>query len=141
MTPPPRMAISGTGISPHVEKVVHHALEKKPKLRTASTEDSISELEQAILEPPAVVKPKPKSRAKPKAATVPKPKAAPRARQELDTIKDPPTLKSVKVEVVPPHPATRETELLRKTTQKIRRKSEPRAPRVEVKETKGNVSC
>lgn len=135
MTAPPRMAISGTGISPQLEKVVHHALEKKPKLRTASTEDLISELEQAILEP-APVKPKPKPRTKPKAATPPKPKgAAPRARQELDTIKDPPTPKRVQADVDSPHPATRETELLRKTTQKIRRKSESRAPREKSKET------
>ena len=136
MTPPPRMATSETGISPQLERAVHHALEKKPKLRTASTEDLISELEQALLEPVAT-KPKPKPRTKPKAVTSPKPKAAaPRARQELDTIKDPPTPK--RVEVVssdPPHPASRETELLRKTTQRIRRKSEPRAP-LDVKETR-----
>ena len=139
MTPPPRMATTGTGISPKLERAVHHALEKKPKLRTASTEDLIAELEQALLEP-AAAKPKPKPRAKPKAVTAPKPKAAtpPRARQELDTIKDPPTLKRVAAEVVssdPPHPASRETELLRKTTQKIRRKSEPRVPR-DAKETR-----
>ncbi|HEX7334133.1 MAG TPA: bifunctional serine/threonine-protein kinase/formylglycine-generating enzyme family protein [Pyrinomonadaceae bacterium] len=136
MTPPPRMA----GISPPLERAVHHALEKKTKLRTASTEDLIAELEQAILEPAVAAKPKPKPRAKPKAVTPPKPKAAaaPRARQELDTIKDPPTPKRVEVEVVAsdtPHPASRETELLRKTTQKIRRKSAPRAPR-ESQETK-----
>ena len=138
MTPPPRMAISGTGISPQLELAVHHALEKNPKLRTASTEDLIAELEHALLEPPAVAKPKPKPRAKPKAATAPKPKAAmPRARQELDTIKDPPTPK--RAEVVSsdsPHPATRETELLRKTTQRIRRKSAPRAQSEGAKETK-----
>ena len=139
MTPPPRMATSGTAISPQLERAVHHALEKKLKLRTASTEDLISELEQAILEPVAA-KPKPKPRTRPKAATPPKPKAAtpPRARQELDTIKDPPTPKRVEAEVVssdPPHPASRETELLRKTTQKIRRKSQPRAPH-ESKETR-----
>jgi formylglycine-generating enzyme required for sulfatase activity len=134
MAPPPRME----GISPQIERVVHHSLEKKPKLRTASTEDLIAEFEQALVEP-AVAKPKPKPRTRPKAATAPKPKAAPpRARQELDTIKDPPTPKKVEVAVVstdPPHPATRETELLRKTTQKIRRKSEQRAPR-EAKETR-----
>lgn len=133
MNPPPRMA----GISPQLERAVHHALEKKPKLRTASTEDLISELEQAILEP-AATKPKPRLRTKPKTATPPKPKAAtPRARQELDTIKDPPTPRKVAAEVDstdPPHPASRETELLRKTTQRIRRKSEPRAP--QVKETR-----
>ena len=138
MTPPPRMATSGTGISPQLERAVHHALEKTPKLRTATTEDLISELEQAILAP-AAPKPKPKPRAKPKAVTSPKPKAAaPRARQELDTIKDPPTPKRVEAEVASsdaPHPASRETELLPKTTQKIRRKSEPRAPR-EFKETR-----
>jgi len=138
MTAPPRMA----GISPQLERAVHHALEKKPKLRTASTEELISELEQAILEP-APAKPKPRPRAKPKAATLPKAKAAtakaataPRARQELDTIKDPPTPK--RVEVVssdPPHPASRETEALRKTTQRIRRKSGPSAPS-QLKETR-----
>jgi formylglycine-generating enzyme required for sulfatase activity/tRNA A-37 threonylcarbamoyl transferase component Bud32 len=141
MTAPPRMSTTGTGISPQLERAVHHALEKKPKLRTASTEQLISELEQAILEP-APAKPKPKPRAKPKAATAPKAKAAtaraaaPRARQELDTIKDPPTPK--RVEVVssdPPHPASRETEALRKTTQRIRRKSQPSAPS-QVKETR-----
>ena len=133
MTAPPRME----GISPQLEKAVHHALEKKPKLRTASTEELISELEQAIREPVAP-KPKPKPRAKPKAATAPKPKAAPpRARQELDTIKDPPTPRRVEAEVVStdPHPASRETELLNKTTQKVRRKSEQRAAR-ESKETR-----
>lgn len=141
MTAPPRMSTTGTGISPQLERAVHHALEKKPKLRTASTEELISELEQAILEP-APAKPKPRPRAKPKAATPPKAKAAtaraaaPRARQELDTIKDPPTPK--RVEVVssdPPHPASRETEALRKTTQRIRRKSQPSAPS-QVKETR-----
>jgi serine/threonine-protein kinase len=96
MTAPPRMSTTETGISPQLERAVHHALEKKPKLRTASTEELISELEQAIFEP-APAKPKPRPRAKPKAATAPKAKAAtaraaaPRARQELDTIKDPPT--------------------------------------------------
>jgi serine/threonine-protein kinase len=93
MAPPPRME----GISPQIERVVHHSLEKKPKLRTASTEDLIAEFEQALVEP-AVAKPKPKPRTRPKAATAPKPKAAPpRARQELDTIKDPPTPKKVEV--------------------------------------------
>jgi formylglycine-generating enzyme required for sulfatase activity/tRNA A-37 threonylcarbamoyl transferase component Bud32 len=138
MTPPPAMAIKGTGISSQVERVVHHALEKRPKFRTASTEDLISELEQAILEP-APAKPKTKPRTRPKAATTSKSKAVPpRARQELDTIKDPPTPKRVEAEVVlsnAPHPASRETELLKKTTQKIKRKSEPRSPR-EVKETR-----
>ena len=124
MTAPPRMA----GISPQLERAVHHALEKKPKLRTASTEDLIAELEQALLEP-AVAKPKPKPRAKPKATTAPKPKATtPRARQELDTIKTRRRPKELKwSHQITPHPATRETELLRKNNPKIRRKSEPRA--------------
>jgi len=61
MTPPPPLATPDSGISPDVEKVVHHALEKQPEMRTASVEEFIKELEQAVLHP-APVKPKTKKR-------------------------------------------------------------------------------
>ena len=49
MSPPPPLAVSGSGISKELEKVVYHALEKDPILRTGSAEDLIAELEQAVL--------------------------------------------------------------------------------------------
>src|ERR1044072_5451607 len=61
MAPPPPLAVAGSDISPEVEKVVHHALEKQPELRMASVEDFIAEFEQAVLHP-APAKPKPKRR-------------------------------------------------------------------------------
>jgi serine/threonine protein kinase len=69
MAPPPPLAVPGSGISPEVEKVVHRALEKQPESRTASVEDFIAELEQAVLRP-APVKPKAKRRSTAKATTV-----------------------------------------------------------------------
>ncbi|HKR11869.1 MAG TPA: bifunctional serine/threonine-protein kinase/formylglycine-generating enzyme family protein [Pyrinomonadaceae bacterium] len=51
MSPPPSLAVPGSGISPKLEKVIHHALEKEPKMRMASVEDFIEELEQAVLHP------------------------------------------------------------------------------------------
>ena len=51
MAPPPPLATPGSGISVEVEKVVHRALEKQPETRTASVEEFIAELEQAILNP------------------------------------------------------------------------------------------
>jgi eukaryotic-like serine/threonine-protein kinase len=68
MTPPPPLAVSGTDISPELEKVVHRALEKEPKRRTASVEEFIAELEQAVLYP-APVKAKVKGRTRSKART------------------------------------------------------------------------
>jgi serine/threonine-protein kinase len=61
MSPPPPMATPDSGISPEVEQVVHRALEKQPELRTASVEEFIAELEQAVLHP-APVKAKAKRR-------------------------------------------------------------------------------
>jgi formylglycine-generating enzyme required for sulfatase activity len=55
------MATPDSGISPEVEQVVHRALEKQPELRTASVEEFIAELEQAVLHP-APVKAKAKRR-------------------------------------------------------------------------------
>ena len=49
MSAPPPLAVSGSGISEELEKVVYHALEKDPIRRTASAEDLIAELEQAVL--------------------------------------------------------------------------------------------
>lgn len=48
MSPPPPLALPGSGISVELEKVVHHALEKEPDKRTASAEDFIDELEKAV---------------------------------------------------------------------------------------------
>ena len=50
MTPPPAMALPGSGISPELEKAVHRALAKEPELRTGSVEEFIAELEQAVLQ-------------------------------------------------------------------------------------------
>ena len=61
MAPPPPLATPESGISPEVEKVVHRALEKQPEARTASVEEFIAQLEQAVLRP-APVKPKAKRR-------------------------------------------------------------------------------
>jgi eukaryotic-like serine/threonine-protein kinase len=69
MAPPPPLATPGSGISPEVEKVVHRALEKQPETRTASVEEFIAELEQAVLHP-APAKPKAKRRSTAKATTV-----------------------------------------------------------------------
>ena len=48
MSPPPPLAVKGSGISEGLEKVVYHALEKDPILRTSSAEELIAELEQAV---------------------------------------------------------------------------------------------
>ena len=67
MSPPPPLATPESGISPEVEKVVHRALEKQPEMRTASVEDFLVQLEQAVLHPPAPAKPKVKRRSTAKA--------------------------------------------------------------------------
>jgi serine/threonine protein kinase/formylglycine-generating enzyme required for sulfatase activity len=48
MTVPPRLSETTEGISPALEQVVLHALEKDPKLRTASCEELIAELGAAV---------------------------------------------------------------------------------------------
>jgi len=53
MAPPPPLATPESGISAEVEKVVHRALEKQPETRTASVEEFIAQLEQAVLQPAA----------------------------------------------------------------------------------------
>jgi serine/threonine-protein kinase len=62
MAPPPPLAVPGSDISPDVEKVVHRALEKQPETRTASVEEFIAELEQAVLRPAPLAKPKARRR-------------------------------------------------------------------------------
>jgi len=69
MAPPPPLATAESGISPEVEQVVHRALEKQPETRTASVEEFIAELEQAVLYP-APVKAKAKRRSTSKATKV-----------------------------------------------------------------------
>lgn len=111
MSAPPRMASSG--ITPQLEKVVLHALQKKPKLRTASTEDLVSELEQAILEPVAA----PKAKTTKPRTTKPRTKttATPRTKKKTGRLDAEPsnaeTLRdsfegSVPDEVSPPEPET-----------------------------------
>jgi formylglycine-generating enzyme required for sulfatase activity len=70
MAPPPPLATPESGISPDVEMVVHRALEKQPEMRTASVEDFIAELEQAVLHPAPPPKLKAKRRSTAKATTV-----------------------------------------------------------------------
>jgi len=48
MEPPPPLALPDNGISPELEKVVHHALEKEAENRTPSAEAFIAELEKAV---------------------------------------------------------------------------------------------
>lgn len=62
MAAPPALATPESGISAEVEKVVHRALEKQPETRTASVEDFIAELEQAVLHPAPTTKPRTKKR-------------------------------------------------------------------------------
>lgn len=70
MAPPPPLATPESGISAEVEKVVHRALEKQPETRTASVEQFIAELEQAVLQPaPAKAKTKRRSTGKATAGT------------------------------------------------------------------------
>jgi len=52
MTPPPPLNETIDGISPELEKVVFHALEKDPKARTGSCEELIAELDGAIAQSP-----------------------------------------------------------------------------------------
>lgn len=49
MMPPPPLASARSGISEALEQAVHHALEKDPNARTATTEDLVAEIEQAVL--------------------------------------------------------------------------------------------
>lgn len=86
MTPPPPLASPESGISPEVEKVVHRALEKQPETRTASVEDFIAELEQAVLHPAPLPKPKAKRRSTAKATSVARRrKTSPIAAEALDS--------------------------------------------------------
>jgi len=154
MAPPPPLATGGTDISPQLEKVVHHALEKDPRLRTASTEDLVSEFEQALLDT-AAAKAKTRGRPKTKARTPATPRArtkkATRAEteppsaerpgevsgQDLNTISQPTTTGKVEAELIPSKPRTHdpafnptisEADLLRRATEEARRRAEAGAP-------------
>ncbi|PWT88045.1 MAG: hypothetical protein C5B55_13795 [Blastocatellia bacterium] len=69
MTPPPPLAVRGSGISKHLEQAVFHALEKDPILRTASTEEFVAELERGVLGAGAKGRPRTRARAKPRSTT------------------------------------------------------------------------
>src|SRR6478735_4272578 len=45
---PPTLASVGINVSPELERAIHHALEKKAENRTASVDDFVAELQQAI---------------------------------------------------------------------------------------------
>jgi serine/threonine-protein kinase len=153
MAPPPALAVPGSGIAPEVEKVVHRALEKQPEMRTASVEQFIAELEQAVLHPaPAKPKAKRRSAAKATAGTrrrrtnqLPslEPEAAdaqvseeaitPVFAQEVDTFRGPTPSgpsenETAKFARVATPPATKQPEPLPKATEPPPRKVEERAP-------------
>lgn len=149
MAPPPPLALPESGISAEVEKVVHHALEKTPESRTASVEDFIAELAQAVLHPaPAKPKAKRRSSSTAKSTTVarrrktnqlitPEPvkeeevvpvfaqdvntyrSAAPDGQSENDTAKFPRPV---------PLPSTIEPEPLPKASEPVSRRAEESAP-------------
>jgi formylglycine-generating enzyme required for sulfatase activity/tRNA A-37 threonylcarbamoyl transferase component Bud32 len=56
MMPVPPLTLPGIGISSQLEKVVHHALEKTPEMRTASVAELIAELEQAVAASAAITR-------------------------------------------------------------------------------------
>jgi serine/threonine-protein kinase len=86
MAPPPSLATPGSGITPDVEKVVHRALEKQSEMRTASVEDFIAQLEQAVLHPAPPPKPRAKRRSTAKATNVARRrKTSPIATESLDS--------------------------------------------------------
>src|ERR1044072_5832072 len=151
MTPPPPLAVSGSGISTELEKVVHHALEKEPELRTASVEEFIAELEQAVLR--SKTKTKSRSRSKTKAAgsqrsskanevTADEPESLSAERDVSENASDPvvgqdlnstvQTLPHAPIEnaptpLPPSSPVTSQSELLRKASEEARRMAEARA--------------
>jgi formylglycine-generating enzyme required for sulfatase activity len=150
MTPPPALAVPGSGISPELEKVVHHALEKEPELRTASVEEFIAELEQAILHSASTkTKAKGRTRSKAKAvgsrrqktneaesdsfsapAAVATDAVDPVVGQDLNTIVAP--IPQVQIDsnqalLEPSPPVSSQSDLLRKASEDARRKAEARA--------------
>jgi serine/threonine-protein kinase len=151
MTPPPPLALPGSGISPELEKVVHHALEKEPENRTASVEEFIAELEKAVV-PVTPVKSKGKARSRAKAKTaaanqrqatgeievkpvssqtgVPRDERAVISAQDLATIVPPIPHVHVEIEAVPPEastPTSSQADLLRRASEEARRRAEARA--------------
>jgi serine/threonine-protein kinase len=156
MAPPPPLAVPESGISLEVEKVVHRALDKQPETRTASVEEFIAELEQAVLHP-APVKAKPKRRSTTKATTVHRRRktaqlpadesgagenvqvnvseaaAAPVFAQDVSTLRtSDPDVQSENDTAKFPRPlippVTKQPESLPKTTEPVPRKAEESAP-------------
>jgi serine/threonine-protein kinase len=145
MTPPPALAVPGSGISAELEKVVHHALEKEPELRTASAEDFIAELEQAVLKSKAkgrARKAKPSKRTSPEVVQsgerdslsakveVRQEPSGPVAAQDINTIVAPIQPVPIEKESVPPAPVAAtpsEADTLRRASEEARRRAEARA--------------
>ncbi len=166
MTAPPPLAISGTGISPQLERVVYHALEKDPANRTASADDLVAELEQAVADSSSA---KPKTRGRPRAkakatvapvppqnepvldqphslgANVVEDKPSQVSSPDLNTIVKPishaqldPVSSQTSIQEAEAKLSSSEADLLRKATEEARRKAEARALR-EVEES-GDLS-
>lgn len=168
MTAPPPLALTGTGISPQLERVVYHALEKDPENRTATADDLVAELEQAVADS-ALEKPKTRGRPRTKAKAVAEPspqrnevarntpdplgsnvvkdKPSQVSSQDLNTIVKPIERAQRGADPISSQPSIQEAEakltsseadLLRKATEEARRKAEARALR-EVEES-GDLS-
>ena len=149
MTPPPPLAVPGSGISPEVEKVVHYALEKEPEMRPASVEEFIADLEQAVIRSaPAKTKAKGRSRSKGRIAGAQRSKSnavpsgepdslspqiegvGPLVAQDLNTIVPPIAHLQVEYDPVPSQESplvSSQSELLRKASEEARRRAEARA--------------
>ena len=153
MTPPPPLAVAGSGISVELEKVVHHALEKETEMRTASAEEFIAELEQAVPSAaPVKVKAKGRPRTKAKGAgtkrqipeiiqsgevdsfsanvEIREDTSGPVAAQDINTIVSPIQPVEIENETVLPEPiaaSSSEADILRKASEEARRRAEARA--------------
>ncbi len=84
LTPPPPLALPDSGISPELEKVVHHALAKETEDRTTSAESFIEELEKAVAGVGA--KGKARTRARSKGKTAARRKTSDATREGSDSI-------------------------------------------------------
>ena len=150
MTPPPALAVPGSGVSLELEKVVHRALEKEPEMRTASVEEFIAELEQAIVHPASTkTKAKGRTRSKAKAVGSRRQKTSEAASEESDSLSAPVDVRadpvviqdlntivapipqvqidSEQVPLEPSPPVSSQSDLLRKASEEARRRAEARA--------------
>ncbi len=155
MSPPPPLAIPGSGISAEVEQVVHHALEKNPEMRTESAESFIEELEKAVAgQGGAKVKTRARTRkSKPAAGSRRKANDSPGDKSDSlgtgvgeisqkevsgghisvpdqDTIVTPMARAEVeegRVSLEPSPPTVSQSDLLRKASEEARRRAEARA--------------